>query len=132
MIFTAQLSTFEQHLHCSSNIINIFDFHACVHHLVTTLNPPPSSPSLLSWASYHQSQGVLCAQPEWLGWALPFIAVLGAAACVLLQHCHQMHALSPAEQACTPYHLLSSPRRFLDTQPTILEATLITFHSNHH
>src|SRR5258707_8784132 len=75
----------------------------------TTLNPPPSSPSLLSWASYHQSLGVLCAQPEWLGWALPFIAVLGATACIWLQHCHQMHALSPAEQACTPYHLLSSP-----------------------
>src|SRR5260370_20192162 len=109
MIFTAQLSTFKWHLHCSSNIIDIFDFRTCAHHLVTTLDPPPSSPSPLSWASYHQSLGVLCAQLEWLGWALPFIAVLGAAAWILLQHHHQMHVLSPAEQAHTPYHLLSSP-----------------------
>src|SRR5258708_3183830 len=74
----------------------------------TTLDPPPSSPHLLSWASYHQSLGVLCAQVEWLGWALPFIAVLGAAAHVLLQHHCQMHTLSPAEQAHTYFHPLSS------------------------
>src|SRR5258707_10801989 len=109
MIFTAQLSTFEQHLHCSSNIIDIFNFRTHAHHLVTTLDPPPSSPSPLSWASYHQSPGVLCAQPEWLGWALPFITVLGPAAHVLLQHHCQMHALSPAEQAHTYFHPLSSP-----------------------
>src|SRR5260370_40638260 len=109
MNFTAQLSSFECHLHCSSNIINIFDFHATTHHRVTTLTPPPSSPSLLSRASYHQSPGVLCAQLEWLGWALPFITVLGATAHILLQHHCQMHVLSPAEQAHTPYHLLSSP-----------------------
>src|SRR5260221_10754882 len=67
--------------------------------------------SLCDWSSdvcsSDLSPGVLCAQPEWLGWALAFIAVLGAAACVPLQHCHQMCALSPAEQARTYFHPLS-------------------------
>src|SRR5258708_13749577 len=85
MIFTAQLSTFEQHLHCSSNIIDIFNFRARAHHLVTTLDPPPSSPSPLSWASYHQSPGVLCAQLDWLGRALPFIAVFVPPPCIPTQ-----------------------------------------------
>src|SRR5258708_12542650 len=75
----------------------------------TTLDPPPSSSSPLSWASYHQSLGVLCAQLEWLGWALAFITVLGAAAHVPLQHRHQKCALSPAEQAGTYLHPLFSP-----------------------
>ena len=99
MALTIFLPNSHQH---STNI----EFCVCTHiyYGPIPLNPPPSSPSPLSWATYHQSPGVLCAQPEWLGWALPFIAVLGAAACVLLQHHRHMRVLSPAEQACTYFH----------------------------
>src|SRR5258708_8030218 len=107
MIFIAQPLIFKQQSQFSSNFFLTTSTFAHVHASIlghTTLNPPPSSSSPLSWASYHQSPGVLCAQLEWLGWALAFITVLGATAHVLLQHCRQMHVVSPAEQACTYFH----------------------------
>src|SRR5260370_41243011 len=85
----------------------------------TTLDPPPSSPSPLSWASYHQSLGVLCAQPEWLGWALPFIAVLGAAACILLQHHRQILFLTPLSPPALFFHPNLPPKMFF-CPPTII------------
>src|SRR5258705_10793317 len=104
MIFIAQPSILKQQSQFSSNFLTTLTF-ACTSILGhTTLDPPPSSSSPLSWASYHQSPGVLCAQPEWLGWALAFITVLGATACILLQHHRQMCVLSPAEQARTYFH----------------------------
>src|SRR5258708_4458843 len=112
MIFIAQPLIFKQQSQFSSNffLTSSTFAHVCLSLLgLPTLDPPPSSSSPLSWASYHQSPGVLCAQPEWLGWALAFITVLGATAHVLLQHCHQMCTLSPAEQARTYFHPLSSP-----------------------